>query len=76
MPAHMMVNAILHFTCATTRAVYLKLCRTAGQEEFQRVFKEFVTRRGRPKMMVSDNAKTFEAASEWLKVLEVDEGSI
>ena len=61
------------FTCATTRAVYLKLCRTAGQEEFQRVFKEFVTRRGRPKMMVSDNAKTFEATSEWLKVLKVDE---
>ena len=58
------------FTCATTRAVYIKLCRTAGQEEFRQVLKEFVTRRGAPKMIVSDNAKTFEATSEWLKTLK------
>ena len=60
------------FTCATTRAVYLKLCRTAAQDEFQRILKEFVTRRGFPRMMVSDNAKTFEATSEWLKTLKTD----
>ena len=61
------------FTCATTRAVYLKLCRTAAQDEFQRILKEFVARRGCPKMMVSDNAKTFEATSEWLKTLMTDQ---
>ena len=61
------------FTCATTRAVYLKLCRTAAQDEFQRILKEFVARRGCPKMMVSDNAKTFEATSEWLKTLRTDQ---
>ena len=61
------------FTCATTRAVYLKLCRTAGQDEFRQVLKEFVIRRGTPKMIVSDNAKTFEATSEWLKTLKSDE---
>ena len=60
------------FTCATTRAVYLKLCRTAGQDEFRQILKEFVTRRGSPKMIVSDNAKTFEATSEWLKTLKTD----
>ena len=33
------------FTCATTRAVYIKLCKSQTQEEFQHILKEFVTRR-------------------------------
>ena len=60
------------FTCATTRAVYLKLCKSQTQEEFQHVVKEFVIRRGIPKTIVSDNAKTFHATSEWLKILKTD----
>ena len=38
------------FTCAITRAVYLKLCRSQTQEEFRQILKEFVTRRGVPKL--------------------------
>ena len=60
------------FTCATTRAVYLKLCKSQTQEEFQHILKEFVTRRGIPKTIVSDNAKTFHATSEWLKLIKTD----
>ena len=60
------------FTCAITRAVYLKLCRSQTQEEFRHVLKEFVTRRGVPKTIVSDNAKTFISTSEWLKLLQTD----
>ena len=60
------------FTCAITRAVYLKLCRSQTQEEFRHVLKEFVTRRGTPKTIVSDNAKTFISTSEWLKLLKTD----
>ena len=40
--------------------------------EFKRAFKEFVARRGVPKLMVSDNAKTFIAAKKWLRKLQKD----
>lgn len=33
------------FTCASTRAVHLKLCRDLTAVEFQRALKEFVARR-------------------------------
>jgi hypothetical protein len=36
------------FTCTTTRAVHLKLCKSMTAEEFKRSFKEFVARRGTP----------------------------
>ena len=61
------------FTCAVTRAVYLKLCRSGTFDEFQRVFKEFVSRRGTPRLIVSDNAKTFISTAEWLKTLKIDQ---
>ena len=42
--------------------------------EFQLALKEFVARRGRPSMIISDNAKTFQATSKWLKYLKQDDG--
>ena len=61
------------FTCATTRAVHLKLCRDLTAEEFQRAMKEFVARRGTPRLMVSDNGKTFTATKKWLSKLKKNE---
>ena len=55
------------FTCASSRAVYLDLLRSMEVTDFKRCFKEFVGRRGNPSLMVSDNAKTFESMSKWLK---------
>ena len=49
------------FTCASTRAVHLSLCKEMIVTEFKRVMKNFVARRGYPKLIVSDNAKTFKA---------------
>ena len=49
------------FTCVSTRAVHLKLCKDMTAEEFERRLKEFVVRRGAPDLIVSDNAKTFQA---------------
>ena len=54
------------FTCTTTRAVHLKLCRDLTAPVFQRAVKEFVVRRGSPKLMVSDNGRTFIATRKWL----------
>ena len=61
------------FTCATTRAVHLKVCRDLTAEEFQRAMKEFVARRGTPKIMVSNNGKTFTATKKWLSRLKKNE---
>ncbi|XP_065668049.1 uncharacterized protein LOC136088288 [Hydra vulgaris] len=61
------------FTCACTRAVYLRLCHDLTAGEFQRILKEFVVRKGPPQMMISDNAKTFVATGKWLLTLKKDE---
>ena len=43
------------FTCATTRAVHLKLClEDLTACEFKRTLKEFIARRGTPRQIVSD----------------------
>ena len=41
------------FTCTSTRAVHLKLCKDLTAPEFQRALKEFVARRGSPQLMVA-----------------------
>ena len=61
------------FTCASTRAVHLKLCKDLTAGEFKRGLKEFVARRGSPNLMVSDNAKTFQATKQWLSTLRKDD---
>ena len=61
------------FTCAATSAVHLKLCRDMTAKEFGKGLKEFVARRGTPKRMVSDNAKTFQTTKRWLETLMTDE---
>lgn len=61
------------FTCTSTRAVHLKLCKDLTAPEFQRALKEFVARRGSPKLMVSDNGRTFIATKKWLKTLRKNE---
>ena len=55
------------FTCAAKRAVHLKLCENLTTNCFKKVIKEFVARRGVPKLIVSNNAKTFKATAGWLK---------
>jgi len=61
------------FTCASTRAVHLKLYKDLTVREFKRSLEEFVTQRGSPTAIVSDNAKTFQATKKWLKTLKKDE---
>ena len=44
------------FTCSSTRAVHLKLTPNLSAPEFIKTLKEFVARRGTPKLIISDNA--------------------
>ena len=52
------------FTCASTRAVHLELARDLSVSTFLRLFRRFVSRRGLPTTLISDNAKTFKASSQ------------
>ena len=55
------------FTCCVTRAVHLELVNELSTSAFLRCLKRFTARRGLPRRIISDNAKTFKAAA---KVIE------
>ena len=55
------------FTCATTRAVHLELTEALSAQSFLQAFRRFVSRRGLPSVMMSDNAKTFKSVSKDIK---------
>ena len=50
---------ILIFTCATLRAVHLEMTKSQTAGQLQRKLNGFITRRTRPKRIVSDNAATW-----------------
>ena len=58
---------ILLMTCASTRAIHLELTRGLSVPAFLLAFRRFVSRRGLPATLISDNAKTFKSASNELK---------
>ena len=65
---------VLTFTCAASRAVHLELTKNE-EAEFQRKLNAFIARRGRPRLMVSDNAATFKATAKLVKVIRKSEKS-
>ena len=60
---------ILLFSCSLSRAMYLELTPNLKTNEFIKCFKRLIARRGRPKTVDSDNAKTFQATAKWLKLV-------
>ena len=65
----MMKAYIALYTCASSRAVHLELVTSLTAESFLRCFQRFIRRRGIPRLMVSDNAKTIKSASGTLETL-------
>ena len=62
------------FTCSSTRAVHLELCRSLNVPDFLLAFRRFSSRRGLPATLTSDNAKTFKASrKEVLKIVRSEE---
>ena len=59
------VNIAL-FTCGSSRAVHLDVVPDLSAETLIRSFKRFICRRGVPRLVVSDNAKTFKTAARFL----------
>lgn len=52
---------VIIFTCATIRAIHLEVIAEMTTEEISHAFRQFVARRGVPKMFISDNAPQFHA---------------
>jgi len=61
------------YACSLTRTVYLDVVRSLDTKEFIMSLKRFIARRGRPKLIYSDNAKTFKAAAKWILLVRQDE---
>ncbi|XP_064473163.1 uncharacterized protein LOC135387893 [Ornithodoros turicata] len=59
---------ILIFTYAVTRAVHLELTESITAEDFLKAFERFVSRRGVPGTVYSDNFRTFKSVSRELSV--------
>lgn len=57
------------FTCASTRAVHLEVVPNLSEDSFMLAFRRFVSRRSLPRLMLSDNATTYIAASNHLQKL-------
>ena len=51
------------FTCATSRAVHLELVPTLEADAFLRALRRFINRRGKPGLLIDDNATNFKANS-------------
>lgn len=64
---------ILLYACSLTRAVYVDLVPNLETTEFIRSLKCFIARRGRPRRIYSDNAKTFVSGSKWIEQVMKDE---
>ena len=56
-----------------TRVVRLEVLPNQTTQEFIQALKGLTASRGRPKVIYSDNAKTFEKASKWIKKVYKDE---
>ena len=65
---------ILLFSCSVSRAVYLQLVPNFTSE-FIRCLKRLMVRRERPKIVYSENVKTFKAEAKLLQKINKDEKS-
>ncbi|XP_063400135.1 uncharacterized protein LOC134684760 [Mytilus trossulus] len=55
------------FTCASTRGVHLEVLPNLSAECFMQAFRRFTSRRSTPKVVITDNALIFVAASKEIK---------
>ena len=60
------------FTCCVTRAIHLELVEDLHTMSFVNCLRRFCSRRGTPRLINSDNAKTFKAADKLLDRLATD----
>ena len=57
------------FTCAVVLAVHLEVVEDLSSDSFIRAFRRFVSRRGVPERLISDNAKNFKDCNKRITFL-------
>ena len=65
---------IFIFTCSLSRAVHLEIMQNMSAEQFTMALRRFINRRGKPTLMISNNAKTFQKSKEILQELFENKG--
>ena len=55
------------FTCVSTRAVHLELCKGLVVQDFLLAFRRSASQRGLPATITSDNAKTFKSSRKEIR---------
>ncbi|XP_068245329.1 uncharacterized protein [Palaemon carinicauda] len=60
---------VILFTCQITSGIHLEVVRNQSADSFLMAFRKFSSCKGFPSLMLSDNATTFVAASEYLKMM-------
>ena len=63
---------ILLFSCSVSGDVHLELVPNLTTKEFVKGFKKLISRRGKPNIIYSDNAKTFKAGEKWLNSINTE----
>ncbi|XP_031350458.1 uncharacterized protein LOC116176124 [Photinus pyralis] len=58
------------FTCAIYRAVHLELCTSLSTPNFFKALRRFISRRGRPKTIYTDNGTNFVGAANILNTVD------
>ena len=59
------------FTCLVTRAVHLEVCQTLDTDSCLLAIRRFVSRRGYPKLIISDNGSNFTSAKKMLDLSKI-----
>ena len=57
------------FTCCVTRAVHLEVVTDLSSQSFLKCLKRFISRRGLPSRIVSDNGTTFKGAAKSIRAI-------
>ncbi|XP_064643607.1 uncharacterized protein LOC135497702 [Lineus longissimus] len=65
---------ILLFTCGVVRAIHLELTASLSRDDCVLALRRFMSRRGCPTILYSDNAKTFKATEKMLAKLSGSSG--
>ncbi len=61
------------FACSLSRAVHLELLSNMETDTFILCLKRYIARRGRPRVIYSDNGGTFVKTAKWISELRRDE---
>ena len=64
---------LIIFSCSLSRAIHLELVPNMEANMFLLSLKRFIARRGRPRVIYSDNGSQFVKAAAWLRQVRKDE---